>query len=379
MKHQKHTALTRPNFGTFHRNEWAIIGTPCGQIKTLSYQIIEKMKEKYAVAYVDADHAHGEQVVHSKTDALDFGAKLDYTDKINFHRFDSKKSWNKFQYRNHFNDVDMVIVNGNHFTARHQIVIIDPKKEVSLSKKLNRLTDVSMILMLDNDSKIYSFLENHLEISNIPILKITELDKIVEILSSKMQDKKPPLYGLVLVGGKSTRMGKDKSQIDYHGKPQQNHVHEQLSQTCDKVFISCRPDQEHKIDLPTISDSFIGLGPFGGIVSAFREYPDAAWLVIATDLPLVNKNTITQLVENRNISKLATAFNSPENEFPEPLITIWEPRSYPVLLQFLTQGYSCPRKVLINSDVELLDADDAKNVLKNVNHPNEVDEVKKLL
>ncbi len=378
MKHQKHTALTRPYFGTFHRNEWAIIGTPCGQIKTLSYQIIDKMKEKYAIAYVDADHAHGKQQNLTQKDALDYGATLNYTDKINFHRFDSKKSWNKFQYRNHFNDEDMVLVNGNHFTARHQIVVIDPKKEVSLSKKIDRLTDVTMILTTD-DTPIYEFLENHLDIQKIPIFKISEIDKIIDILHQKMISKKPPLYGLVLIGGKSTRMGKDKSQIDYHGMPQREFVYHQLENVCEKVFISCRPDQEKTIHLPTISDTFVGLGPFGGICSAFRAYPDAAWLVIATDLPLVNEKTIQQLVENRNISKLATAFNSPKNQFPEPLITIWEPRAYPVLLQFLTQGYSCPRKVLINSDVQLLNAENAENVLKNVNHPEEIDEVRKLI
>ena len=61
---------------------------------------------------------------------------------------------------------------------------------------------------------------------------------------------------------------------------------------------------------------------------------------------------------------------SPLNEFPEPLISIWEPKSYPILMQFLTQGYSCPRKVLINSDVELLDVRN-KEALTNVNSPEE--------
>ena len=69
---------------------------------------------------------------------------------------------------------------------------------------------------------------------------------------------------------------------------------------------------------------------------------------------------------NRDPGKLATCFYNPDTDFPEPLITIWEPRAYPVMLQFLAQGYSCPRKVLINSDVKLIKEID-KNAFFNVN------------
>ena len=93
-----------------------------------------------------------------------------------------------------------------------------------------------------------------------------------------------------------------------------------------------------------------------------------------TNDPL-DKKTLDYLIQHRDSSKVATAFNSPDNEFPEPLITIWEPRSYPVLLSFLTQGYSCPRKVLINSEVKLVDAPDTR-VLTNVNSPEDLKELK---
>jgi molybdopterin-guanine dinucleotide biosynthesis protein A len=47
-------------------------------------------------------------------------------------------------------------------------------------------------------------------------------------------------------------------------------------------------------------------------------------------------------------------------------------------LQFLAQGYSCPRKALINSPVELLDAV-KPDALMNVNHPEELAQAKKWL
>ena len=87
-------------------------------------------------------------------------------------------------------------------------------------------------------------------------------------------------------------------------------------------------------------------------------------------MPYLDKETIAQLVRDRNTSKVATCFYNPETDFPEPLITIWEPRAYPILLDYLAQGYSCPRKVLINSDIEMIKmADPIK--MKNANTPEE--------
>jgi len=59
------------------------------------------------------------------------------------------------------------------------------------------------------------------------------------------------------------------------------------------------------------------------------------------------------------------------------LITLWEPKAYSRMFQFLVQGYSCPRKVLINSDIKLLEAE--KNWLKNVNSPEDLKEVISLI
>ena len=310
-----------------------------------------------------------------------YGATMEYTDKISFHRLDFEAQLDAYQFRTLFNDQDLAIVNGNHFKAKRQIVVIDPKKEKSLKRKLDRLHQVDLFLLAEGQQDIYPFLKDHLtDWKHIPRLSLQNVDAIADWMKKEMEAALPPVYGLVLAGGKSQRMGQDKGLINYHGKIQREYVADQLSTLCEQTFISCRPEQAAEIesDYPLLPDSFSGLGPFGAIVSAFREHPNHAWLVVACDLPLLNKDTLQELVAGRDPSKLATAFNSPVNEFPEPLICIWEPRSYPVLLQFLAQGYSCPRKVLINSDVKLLDASEAQ-ALSNVNHPEEKEAILKSL
>ena len=91
--------------------------------------------------------------------------------------------------------------------------------------------------------------------------------------------------------------------------------------------------------------------------------------MLATDVPFVDNKLIKLLLKHRNPSKIATAIKGKSKQFVEPLIAIYEPKAYPVLLSYLAQGYSCPRKVLINSDVEIVEVDDA--LIQNINTPEE--------
>lgn len=370
-QHKKHGDGARPDFGFFGRNEWAILGTTCENIQQLAFNLTKQLSKNYKVAYVDADHA-----ANDKTERKDF--HLEYTDKIDFHRFDTKLKFDTYQYRQWFNEMDVVLVNGNHFQAKRQIVVIDPKKEESLKKRLNQLTDIQLILLMDGVEDIYPFLKQHLpNYSNIPTFRFSETERIIQFLEQELQKSLPPIYGLVLAGGESRRMGQDKGLLNYHGKPQREYMADLLREACEKTFISVRTEQLIETDYPILSDTFLNLGPYGAILSAFRQYPNVAWLVVACDLPLLDAASLQQLIQNRNVSKTATAFQSATEAFPEPLITIWEPKSYPVLLQFLGQGFSCPRKVLINNDIELLQAE-YPAALTNVNEPAEMEEIMKL-
>ncbi len=384
MKHQKHTKLTKPNIGQFARNEWAIIGTSCGNIQKLALSLNEKLPPQYKTAYVDADHKSGDE-----GESLPYF--MAYTDKINFNRFDFNGKITDFQYRSFFNETDLVLINGNHFKGNRQIVVLDPKKFESLSRKLDKLTHVDAFLTIDvnarNEATIPNFLKEHIKNwAEIPVFNIHETDKIFKFLIKNTAI--PPISALILVGGKSTRMGRDKSQIDYHGQPQWAYMADVLraieipTQSGLKgldleVFISCRDEQMPQYEGENvITDTFMDLGPYGAILSAFRENPNTAWLVVACDLPLLDKLTLENLIKNRNPSAVATTYRSPESAegFPEPLITIWEPKSYPILLQFLAQGFSCPRKVLINSDTHIIDPS-VPEALTNVNTPEEMAKV----
>ncbi len=181
--------------------------------------------------------------------------------------------------------------------------------------------------------------------------------------------KKTEIYGLVLCGGKSTRMGHDKGAIVYHDLPQQEHLFQLLEQLCDHTFFSIREEQRATLPEGTnyIIDQNKYRGPFNGLLSAYERYPDVAWMVMACDLPLMDLKALKKLASERDVTKYATAFATLKSGLPEPLAAIWEPKALEEAIGYLNKGDStCPRKFLINSDTKLVAPEDDE-VLLNAN------------
>jgi len=379
-KHKKHSQIAKPKLGEFGRLEFSILGTTCDEIKKIANRIAtnlssDDLEGNFKVSYVDADHKSADDKSSLSDSAIQQGFEIDYLDKIDFQRIDLQNTPNKFTRKKFFNDQDIVIINGNHFESDTQVVVLDPRK--NLEKKLHKLTNVELIIYTEEDLTIPDYLRDAIpNIDEVPIMAIYDRKILSRWVLSKLKNNIAPLKGLVLAGGKSERMQQDKSLIEYHGESQKSYMTKLLASKTENSFLAVRSDQEEFT--PCIKDTFTGLGPYGAILSAFREDPNSAWLVTACDQPFIDSDVIDLLIKHRDPSKVATAFYNPETGFPEPLITIWEPKSYPHLLDFLGQGYSCPRKVLINTDIALVKLEDA-SVLHNVNTPEEYKKAKEQL
>jgi molybdopterin-guanine dinucleotide biosynthesis protein A len=168
-------------------------------------------------------------------------------------------------------------------------------------------------------------------------------------------------------------MGTDKAALAYHGQPQTRRGLDLLAPFCAQAFVSCRAEQGNDpafAGLPQIHDAFLGLGPLGGILSALRAHPGAAFLVIACDLPFLDPATLGALAQGRDPLRVATAFAGAQDGLPEPLCAIYEPRAYARALQLVGQGVDCPRKLILQSSSALLPAPDLR-ALRNVNDPGE--------
>ncbi len=196
-----------------------------------------------------------------------------------------------------------------------------------------------------------------------------------------MKQEHTDIFGVVLAGGQSRRMGREKGALVYSGEPQVRRSFYLLQQFCSQVFVSLREEQsglEVYRDLPLLPDdrALARDCPVRGILSAMRQFPDKAWLVMACDLPLVNKDTLRDLVVRRNPRRNATAFYNPATESPEPMCAVYEPSLGPVMEDLVRKGCTCPRQILKSVETEVLTAVDPR-ILFNVNTPEEYDSLRR--
>jgi molybdenum cofactor guanylyltransferase len=184
-----------------------------------------------------------------------------------------------------------------------------------------------------------------------------------------------PLYGLVLAGGRSSRMGRDKAALVYgdDSKPQIERAMALLASHVVRAYVSVRADQRAdplRARFPQIIDRLENTGPIAGILAAQELHPQGAWLVLACDLPLLSEATLAQLLRERASTRLATAFRSSHDGLPEPLCAIYEPASRGPLAAWITAGNNCPRKFLSAADALLVD-NVQPHTLDNVNTPDD--------
>ena len=365
-KHTKHAKLTRRNFGHMAPFEISILGTKCSIIKELVKEVSKKIDQKYNLAYADASHNKDTTAPHYAEYTFHHSGSLNV---------DQTYHMNPNTDNLLFSSYDLLFINGNHYPGKKQILILDEEKEASVLKRIEQIDDIAFLLNLNHRSEIFPFLlEKNPAIKDLKVYSIHDIEQISSHILQLIDENRPSVQGLVLAGGKSVRMGTDKGLLDYFGKSQREYSIEMLERLNLKTFLSVRKEQN--IDQKNvIEDVFLGLGPFGAICSAFQYNPNVAWIVLATDLPFVDEKLIRRLLEKRDPGKVATAIKGKGKKFPEPLITIWEPKAYPIMLQFLAKGVSCPRKVLINTDVLHVEVED--DFIQNVNTPEEFSAVKK--
>lgn len=104
----------------------------------------------------------------------------------------------------------------------------------------------------------------------------------------------------ILAGGRSRRMGTDKSLLPFAGKPLIAHV---IGQTAllglPTLLVSNTPEQHEPFHLPMVQDVYPGQGSLGGIYTALAYSRTAYTLCVACDMPFLNADLLRYLIEQR--------------------------------------------------------------------------------
>lgn len=185
----------------------------------------------------------------------------------------------------------------------------------------------------------------------------------------KRHDKMPALSLLILAGGKSSRMKKDKSQLPWQDSTTLTHMltnsyvypFERTVISANRIiepqelpdFIRKKTKQRERTTeyihlsdkrrLSVVSDLYTDCGPLGGMEAAMRLYPSDCWLILAVDLPFYDFSRLPALLaaDTPEYDAVIPVINGREN----PLAALYKGRVYEKIRTALADGDYRVRKI----------------------------------
>lgn len=186
-----------------------------------------------------------------------------------------------------------------------------------------------------------------------------------------------PLKALLLIGGKSRRMGTDKASLIFEGQTLLEKTTATVSSHITEIFLSVAHDETREFAHPVIPDLTPDPGPLGGLQAAFAHDTHTAWLVLACDLPLFDQSTLHHLLENADPSAAASCFLNRLDGRAEPLCTLYQPEAAARLSEYLAADRRCARKFLESLSPQAFALPNPL-ALDNANRPEQLHELKLL-
>lgn len=107
-----------------------------------------------------------------------------------------------------------------------------------------------------------------------------------------------PLDGIVLAGGRSRRLGRDKATLTFGGRLLLEIVVERLGRVCREVVVACGEEGRQvcrRSTVRSVADAFPGQGPLAGIEAGFRAVQGEYALVVSCDLPFLNPRLLAYM------------------------------------------------------------------------------------
>lgn len=150
---------------------------------------------------------------------------------------------------------------------------------------------------------------------------------------------KTPMFGCVLIGGKSTRMGTPKHLLQKNGKTWLARTVQLLQDVCEKVVIAGAGDIPQEVSpCVRLTDCPDAEGPLAGLLATMRWAPHASWVVAACDLPNLSADAVNWLVSTRGPGVWATLPRLEGSRGVEPLLGHYDFRSRSLLQRQAVAG-----------------------------------------
>lgn len=168
---------------------------------------------------------------------------------------------------------------------------------------------------------------------------------------------------VILTGGASRRMGKDKAMLPVEGKAMALMLAERYAELGPVAFSVDRGGRFPVGEYRELEDHFPGCGPLNGLVSAFRETDENIVFLTATDMPAGDKAAVKHLLSCLGAHDACLFEN-------EPLFGVYRRSCLAQAEECLSSGVYAMRHFLRKVDaLQLLPP--RREILQNLNTPEE--------
>ncbi len=175
--------------------------------------------------------------------------------------------------------------------------------------------------------------------------------------------------GWVLVGGASSRMGRDKALMEVNGTPLALAVAGAMGRICRRVSLVGDPARYANLGLPVIPDAMRGLGPLSGIEAALGA-TDSDWnLVAACDMPALDELTLRRIVDGAAEDGAIPRY---ADGTIEPLCAVYHRRCHDAAVAALSRGVRRVSEFIGGLKVRYVQIQDA-GPFQNLNTPGDLD------
>lgn len=124
------------------------------------------------------------------------------------------------------------------------------------------------------------------------------------------------MTGIILAGGQSRRMGRDKGLIPLNGQPMIYYPLKQMKELCNEILISSNSKSYDFLGFKVIPDLYPGTGPMGGILSCLVQSSNEINLVIGCDMPLVTAEIFRHLIRLMGTAQICVPWHGDDHYEP---------------------------------------------------------------
>ncbi|MCO6498829.1 MAG: molybdenum cofactor guanylyltransferase [Vicingus serpentipes] len=178
------------------------------------------------------------------------------------------------------------------------------------------------------------------------------------------------LTGIILAGGKSSRMGQDKGLMLLDGKPMIQYVIDAIQPLVDEIIIISNQEEYAAFGYIVYEDIIKEQGPLAGICTGLKFSKTQKNLVVSCDVPYVNEELLSLLIKNSEGVDVVI----PEKEGKtHQLIGVYDRSCLDLFHEELTKGNRKIKLAIEQMNCKIVDANYInKKVFNNINSKDDI-------